>query len=84
MLDEQETEKFFIAGIGAEKMAQEIEKQELELRFVEEAHREQRRKHFQMGNGQASWKRTKEAKSFWNTGETSLTLSTMSGEFSLQ
>lgn len=51
MLDEQGTEKSFIAGIGAEKMAQEIEKQELELSSVEEADREERRKHFQMGNG---------------------------------
>lgn len=50
ILDEQGTEKSFVVGIGAEKMAREIEKQELELSSVEEAHREQR-KHFQMGNG---------------------------------
>lgn len=41
-MDEQGTGKSFIAGIGEKKMAQEIEKQELELSSVEDAHREQR------------------------------------------
>lgn len=39
-MDEQGTGKSFIAGIGEKKMAQEIEKQELELSSVEDAHRE--------------------------------------------
>lgn len=51
MLDEQGTGKSFTIGIMAEEMAGKMEKQELELSSVEEAHREQRRKHFQTGNG---------------------------------
>lgn len=49
MLDEQGTGKSFIAGIRAEKMAGNMEKQELEQSSVEKTHREQRRKLSRLG-----------------------------------
>lgn len=50
MLDEQGAGKSFIDGIRAKEMSGKMEKGELELSSMEESHREQRRKHFQMGN----------------------------------
>lgn len=50
ILDEQGTGRSFLAIIKAREMAGNIEKQELEQSSVE-AHREQRRRHFQMGDG---------------------------------
>lgn len=65
MLDEQGTRESFLTRIRAEERAGKLEKQELELSSVKEDHREQRRKHFQMGKGKAPLEREKEARSFW-------------------